>query len=132
MRRQRRYASGGRRGYGYDYEFGDRSRDLRYGNDYGRYGTPFPGAAGYPGARWGWGPIGWMGWGPGMEYWPYAGLPAYDMDGRYQPPRRRPEQSPTYGRRADRELRNWARRYGYEMEYRIEPRLSERGRPRRR
>lgn len=100
--------------YGYDYG--------RYGAEYGRYGTPFPGAAGYPSARWGWSPIGWMGWGPGMEFWPYAGLPAYGWNGSYRPPHRPPEESPFYGRRADRALRRWAARYGYDLEYSIEPR----------
>jgi len=93
-----------------------------FGAAAGRYGTPFPGAAGFPSARWGWGPIGWAGWGPGMEFWPYADVPAYGMPVRRSTPRRRPEQSSTYGSGGDREVRRWARRYGYDMGYTIRPR----------
>jgi hypothetical protein len=97
----------------------------RYGADLGRYGTPFPGAAGYPSARWGWGPIGWAGWGMGMEAWPYAahsGMMAYGFDGSAPTRRRPPQESDTYGSGGDRALRRWARRYGYDMGYEIRPR----------
>jgi len=93
-----------------------------FGATAGRYGTPFPGAAGFSSARWGWGPIGWAGWGPGMEFWPYADVPAYGMPTGRRTPRRRPEQSPTYGSSGDREVRRWAQRYGYDMGYTIRPR----------
>ncbi|CAN5638185.1 hypothetical protein BH23GEM3_BH23GEM3_00990 [soil metagenome] len=98
-----------------------------YDADYGRYATPFPGAAGYPSARWGWGPLGWAGWGPGMGFWPYAampgyGAPAYGFDYEDRQPRRRPEESPTYGTGGDQALRRWGNRYGYDFAYSIQPR----------
>jgi hypothetical protein len=93
-----------------------------YDYDLGRYGTPFPGAAGYPSARWGWGPIGWAAWGPGMEMSPFAGVPYYAGYGEPYQPRRRPEESPTYGRGGDRAARRWAARYGYDEAYEIQPR----------
>jgi hypothetical protein len=42
-----------------------------------------------------------------------------------------PEQSPLYGRSADREVQRWARRYGYDVEYEIDPRGGQGGRPQR-
>jgi hypothetical protein len=93
----------------------------RYDEGLGRYGTPFPGAAGYPSARWGWGPIGWAAWGPGMELSPFAGVPYYGYPDHGEPyqPRRRPEESPTYGRGGDQAVRRWASRYGYDEGYEI-------------
>lgn len=133
MTRNRFYGSDYRGRYADDY--GRRSRDRnrnrgdapagRYGADLGRYGTPFPGAAGYPSARWGWGPIGWAGWGMGMDAWPYAAHPeamGYGFDGADRTPRRRPEQSETFGRGGDRALQRWARRYGYDLGYQVRPR----------
>jgi hypothetical protein len=70
--------------------------------------------------------MGWAGWGPGLEYWPYAPGPAYGFGGEYRPPRRPPERSPSYGRAADREVRRWAERRGYDAGYRIPPRLRRR------
>jgi hypothetical protein len=123
MRSSRSYGSEYRRRYDRGYDIDTRGRrGTRYGADFGRYGTPFPGDAGYPSARWGWGQIGWMGWGPGMEAWPYASVPGYGFDGSYRTPRRRPEESPTYGQDADRAVRRWARRYGYDEGYEIRPR----------
>lgn len=107
-------------GFGrYDTGFG------RYDTGSGRYGTPFPGAAGYPSARWGWEPIGWAGWGMGMEAWPYAahsGMMPYGFSGSTRTPRRRPDESSTYGRGGDRALQRWARRYGYDLGYEVRPR----------
>jgi hypothetical protein len=100
---------------------GPRGGHTRYDRDFGRYFTPVPGAAGYPSARWGWGPIGWAAWGPGMELSPFAGVPYHDFGEPY-PPRRRPEESPTYGRGGDRAVRRWASRYGYDEGYEIHPR----------
>lgn len=99
-----------------------RGYDREYGGDYGRYGTPFPGARGYPTARFGWGPIGWAGLGPDLGYGTLYGAPWYGYGGWNEPPRRRPDESPAYGRGGDRELRDWGRRYGYDFEYTIRPR----------
>lgn len=96
--------------------------DRDYDQDYGRYGTPFPGTRGYPSARFGWGPIGWAGMGPGLGYEGLDGTPWYGSGRDYGPPRRRPEESPTYGRGGDRAVRQWGQRYGYDMEYTIRPR----------
>jgi hypothetical protein len=127
MRRPSRYDRGyrGRYDRGYDAS-GGYGRTRGYGMDFGRYGTPFPGTAGYPGARWGWGPIGWAGMMPGAEIWPYADVPGYGFDGSYRTPRLPPEESPTYGRGADRALRRWAGRYGYDLAYAIRPRRGQR------
>jgi hypothetical protein len=46
----------------------------------------------------------------------------YDSDYDYQYRRRAPEESPFYGRDADRGVRRWANRYGYDMQYEIQPR----------
>lgn len=109
----RRYDRGYRGGY-----------DRNAGLDLGRYGTPFPGAAGYPAARWGWGPIGWAAWDPmlGIGTEPMPGMYGY---GAPAPPlRRRPEESRSYGRGGDRELQRWARSRGYDTGYEIRPRRS--------
>lgn len=73
----------------------------------------------YQPAFWGWSPMGWAGWGPGMEY-----MPAVPWEGlREAPrPRRRPEESATYGRGGDQAVRRWGRRYGYDFEYTLRPR----------
>lgn len=116
--------------YGYDYgyrrgrraEHGSRhryGRPLGYDRELappgGRYFAPLPGERGYPAARWGWNPINWM-------MWPDPNAAGYDIEEFYERPRRRPEQSPTYGRGGDRAARRWSRRYGYEMEGAIRPR----------
>jgi hypothetical protein len=127
-----------RRGGGYDERPGrtygrqrgyDRREGFaasRYDQELGRYGTPFPGAAGYPGARWGWGPVGWAGWGPGLEFWPYADAAGYGFAGGFPEPRRRPEESPTYGAAGDRAVRRWAQRRGYDLPYEVQPRRGRR------
>jgi hypothetical protein len=117
----RRYDDGYRRDERYDRGAGS-GRTAGHGTDLGRYGTPFPGAEGFPSARWGWGPIGWAGWAPGMEFWPHGPIPAYGFDGRVERPRRSPCESATYGRGGDGALQRWARRYGYDMGYEIRPR----------
>jgi hypothetical protein len=111
----RRYDSGYRR------SGRARTEQDRYAGDYGRYFTPDPGDAGYPSARWGWGPIGWAGTDMvGMGLWPGAGGPRGET-GR-EPPRRDPRESRAYGRGGDRELRRWAQRYGYDFDHTIRPR----------
>jgi hypothetical protein len=60
--------------------------------------------------------------GPGMEFWPYADTPGYGFDGTMERPRREPRESPAYGRGGDRALQRWARRYGYDMGYEVQPR----------
>jgi hypothetical protein len=95
----------------------------RHAGEYGRYFTPFPGDAGYPSARWGWGPMGWAGdVGPEMGLWPAPGARgpaggAYDREVR-----RPPRESSSYGRAGDREIRRWAGRYGYDIDHTIRPR----------
>ncbi len=88
---------------------------------------PVPWGGWYPGAFWGAAPyLGWGDWG----WFPAGRMPvgygAYDFG---YTPRRRPEESPTYGRGADQEVQRWARRYGYDLEYEIRPR-TRRGGPR--
>ncbi len=121
----RRYRGSTRR-RGYDRALA-RRYDRDYDRDNGRYLTPFPGAHGYPAARWGWGPIGWAawpGWGVGMEFTPpFDEVPWYAYDGTVEAPRRRPQESPTYGRGGDRAARAWSRRYGYDIEHTIRPRI---------
>jgi len=46
----------------------------------------------------------------------------YDSDYDYQFRQRNPESSPFYGRGADQEVQRWANRYGYDMQYEINPR----------
>lgn len=111
----------GARGYGRGY---GRRYDRGAGLELGRYGTPFPGAEGYPSARWGWGPIGWAAWDPmlGLGTEPMPGMLGYGYGAPAPTPRRSPEESRSYGRGGDRELQRWARRYGYDLEYEIRPR----------
>jgi hypothetical protein len=49
-----------------------------------------------------------------------SGYDQYD----YQYRQRHPEQSPFYGRQADQEVQRWARRYGYDMQFEVNPRQS--------
>jgi len=46
----------------------------------------------------------------------------YDSDYDYAYRRRPPQESQFYGRDADRGVQRWARRYGYDMQYEIQPR----------
>lgn len=100
----------------------------RYDRTFSRYDRdwrPPPAPGWYPGAAWAGAPM--FGWGWGWE-WP-AGAPP--VVGRYAadyPPRRRPEESPTYGRRADEAARRYARSHGYAEGYEIPPRWRNRGR----
>lgn len=91
------------RGYGGDYDrSGWGARNRGYGGSYGqgrtegRYDRNYGGWSGY-GAREGYG-------------------------SEYQYPRRRPEESPTYGEGGDQAVRRWAQRYGYDVAYEIRPR----------
>jgi hypothetical protein len=107
----------------YDRGYGRSQRYQRdYDNNFGRYGTPFPGAYGYPSARWGWGPIGMAGWGMGMPFGVPYNMPWYGFGDAHEPPRRPPQESPSYGRGGDQAVRRWSQRYGYDMEYEIRPR----------
>ena len=89
-----------------------------YDGDYGsspyHRGSPGPsrmggwrGEPGYPGYH-------WMEDGPG-----YRGGFRQNYDSNYPMP---PDRSPTYGRRADTELRNWARHHGYDAGYEVRSR----------
>lgn len=57
---------------------------------------------------------------------PYAYAYGYDYWHGYISPHGTAEESPTYGRRADRELRRWARSHGYRLG---PPMTGRRGRP---
>lgn len=57
--------------------------------------------------------LGWAGWGPGTAYVP---------PGPPEPRRVPPRESGAYGHGGDRELREWAARAGYDVEYTIRPR----------
>lgn len=86
-----------------------------YGHEFFRYGAPVPGEGVYPEHHFGGGMMYGLegaGWAPfGMVGFP---LYAYEYaEGRH--PRYRPEESPTYGRGGDRELRRWARHHGYRL-----------------
>ena len=76
---------------------------------------------------WGWDPLTWAPWTPGMEmlpglgWWraaPY-GMPWYGSGYEPPPPPRRPRESPTYGAAGDEAVRHWARRHGYDAGYAI-------------
>lgn len=124
---------GGPRGYGRDYgrDFGARGGGGYgpYGQGYGPsmgtgYGAYDPGGPPYAYLPGGWDPtLGWGGWAQPVPYagWMQGagmGWGEDDPDPRPAPPR----ESGTYGRGGDRALRNWARRYGYDVEYEIRPR----------
>ena len=101
------------------YDYG---RDLRRRQPYNPW---------YPGAFWAGAPLyGWGGWpDAGMWAWPpYAppGPGRYAAD--FQTPRRRPEESPSYGRGGDSAARRYARSHGYDEGYTIQPRFE--GNPR--
>ena len=92
------------------------------------YGRGFRGGYGaapwFPGAFWAGAPLyGWDAWGgAGMWGWaPYApiGYGRYAAD--FGAPRRRPEESPTYGRGGDQAVRRYARSHGYDEGYEIQP-----------
>lgn len=82
-----------------------------------RYDHAYRGVA----PHWGWGPTGWPGWGPGMEFSAFAGVPYYGFDPeepvRAAPP---PRESPTYGWAGDRAARRWARHAGYDASHPIQ------------
>lgn len=101
------------------------SRDFRSGPVRG------PGMDWYPGAYWGAAPLGMAGWGwyPGPFVPVGFGIARYGAD---YTPREPPERSPTYGRGGHREVRQWARRYGYDIEYTVRPHSREMPRRRRR
>lgn len=89
----------------------------------------------YPGAFWGGVPMyGWGAFGDaGMWGWPPYPPIGYGGYGReLGPPRRRPDQSPTYGRGGDEAVRRYAREHGYDAGYAITPRSARppRDRPR--
>ncbi|CAN5668472.1 hypothetical protein BH23GEM6_BH23GEM6_20800 [soil metagenome] len=103
----------------YDNSGYRRSGVRRYGSpDYGARG-PAPFSGWYPGAYWAGVPM--FGWaGAGDWGWPAqvpVGYGAYP-----EPPRRSPRESGTYGRGGDEAARRWAERYGYDIEYSIQPR----------
>jgi hypothetical protein len=73
----------------------------------------------------------WFGRGGGRDFdpgWhehmsrggPYRASPQYGFDYERQF-RRPPEQSPTFGRGGDREVRRWAREHGYDEGFEIRP-----------
>jgi hypothetical protein len=51
----------------------------------------------------------------------------YDTEYDFSYRQRHPENSPFYGREADQEVQRWARRYGYDMQFQIDPRQGGRG-----
>lgn len=103
----------------------------RYDRTFARYdaGLADPYTTWYPGGFWAGAPM--FGWGWGGEWdWPvYApvAIGGYAADYR---PRRQPQESPVYGRRADEAARRYARSHGYDEGYVIPPRRGGR-RPRR-
>jgi hypothetical protein len=101
------------RGYGYRGEgWGSRGG---WGSGYGENRGSRPGGWS-GGSRDDAGRGGWFGGGRyGAEYGGRAGY-GYDYEVR-----RPPEQSPLYGRNADQEVQRWARRYGYDVEFEIQP-----------
>ena len=93
----------------------------RYGYDYD-VRQPMAPYGWYPGAFWGGAPMyGWGAWGGGWGWPPYAPL-GYGTRAPDYPPRRPPRDSPGWGRGGDREVRDWARRHGYDAGYAIHPR----------
>lgn len=102
----------------------------RYDRTFARYDADWR-AAGYtpwfPGAYWAGAPM--LGWGWGWGWPPYAPVDFGRYAGDYHP-RRRPEESPVYGRGADEAARRYARSHGYDEGYTIPPRGPAR-RPRR-
>jgi len=102
-----------------------------YGDDYWRYAAPAPHGGFYPPVEWGGGmAYGLEGPGPyyhPLEEWGYgrefAEPGGYGREyGRRYGRRRPPRESPTYGRRADAYLRQWARRHGLRPERHIDTR----------
>ncbi len=96
---------------GWDGGWGARNR--AYGGGYGR------GTTGYDR---GYGTTGGYGYGTRAGYGA-GGNYGYD----YDYPRRRPEESPTYGEGGDQAVQRWAQRYGYDLAYEIPPREPRRG-----
>lgn len=95
-----------------------------YDRDYRGYAPPSPGAGWYGPAVWGWGAFPSVPWWGGWPPFAPVGYGTYERD---YTPRRRPEESRTYGRGGDRAVRDWARSRGYGVEYEIRPRRRARG-----
>lgn len=131
--RPRRYGRpyGYARAYRYGREYATPDDDYApYGRDFFRWGAPVPGRGIYPDQHWGGGMIYGLeggGWAP----FGLIGFPAYAYEYEYRR-RRRPDESPTYGRGADRALRAWAGRHGYALGPAIRPTGRERPSRRRR
>lgn len=107
----------GHGGYGRDYGYGGTAGYSRGGGrvyDHGYRGTGRDRARG----EWASGPY-------AREGYRREGY-GYDYDQQYA--RRRPEQSPTYGEQGDQAVQRWANRYGYDLEYEIDPNRSGGGR----
>jgi hypothetical protein len=87
--------------------------DVDYGTSQYRrnYHPGQMGMGGWRGEPGGWSGYRWMEDGPG-----YRGGYRQGYDTNYPMP---PRRSPTYGRRGDAELRNWARHHGYDTGYEI-------------
>ncbi|MEW5930082.1 MAG: hypothetical protein AB1941_21715 [Gemmatimonadota bacterium] len=106
------------RRYGSDFRRGPRGPRRYDGMDHSLAGNaPYVDRAWY-GGPWAWAPY------VGMGTWTSAPFPprGYPADGLDRERRVPPEESPAYGRGGDRMVRQWARRYGYDFEYRIPPR----------
>ncbi|MEX2570104.1 MAG: hypothetical protein WD737_02295 [Gemmatimonadota bacterium] len=99
----------------YDY-------DLAYRRG-GRRRQPVPPeslAGWYPGAYMAEAPMYGWGWWGGALGWPPYSVARYDSDHRRRRPRP-PRESPMFGRAADRQVREWAERHGYDLEMSIRP-----------
>jgi hypothetical protein len=122
-------------GRGYDRGYRPRGYDGGYAArpyDRGYRDAPFPRGGrgpGYPPPydATGWAPfaftpfafdptLGWAGWGGDMGF-----VPPRRME-EERPRRIPPRESPMYGRGGDRAVRQWAERYGYDVEHTIRPR----------
>ncbi len=101
----------------YDRPYPPRPTDARAWA--GWYSDPWGLSPYYPLGGWAW---------PSAAYVPvgYGRLP-YDYGYDYTP-RRRAEESPTYGRGGDEAARRWAQRYGYDIEYSMPPQYRSGGR----
>lgn len=102
--------------------------------DYGRqFRGRDPAAPWYPGGFWAGAPM--YGWGAmgeaGMWGWPTYFPVGYGSDPRsFAPRRRRPQESPTYGRGGDEAARRYAQSHGYDAGYSIPPHFDRQWRPR--
>jgi hypothetical protein len=101
-----------RRRYAYDYDFAFR-RTLQ---------DPEPSLGWIPGTWIAGAPMfGWGWWGAPWGTPPY-GVPASHLRRARGPRRPDPRESPYYGRAADRAIRQWARRRGYDTDIVLRPR----------